>query len=441
MSFAKKRVAQVSISAVVLAVLAACGGGGGGEATSGASTPAGSTVSGVAAIGSPIVGGAVTLKCASGTTFTATTSANGSYSVSGLQSADFPCAIRVENGQVNGTPYATPLHAGTYAAGNFNITPLTDLMTGLLVGAIPSTWFDSADRTALQGLDASGFNSAQTQLVNLLNDLPSKPQLPTGFNPLTSSFSPVRGDAGDDLLEIFGSALAAAGLDQTQAVTNASAGQPLTQEGFAGTAFTFPDFTTFRAGAALLNDNTYVLHVPDPVPTRTHFNSTATVDGNGNVTSVGLPLSAVTSLLSNSIAQYCKPEAGAMDPIKRSYYNYISEDWTEVTDTSELHGKVFNDYEDCKNTGTVHFLPDDSVVFTEFGQLPDAPDFGFSQALTPQGMDDVQENAITRSKVYKIQTAAGMKYAYISVTTSKSADKQSLNGNYVTMGVSIDAPI
>lgn len=435
-----KGMAQIAVGAIMAAVLAACGGGGGDSSNSGSGgntdtpAPSTSTASGVAAIGAPIVDGKVSLKCASGATTTTTTGADGTWKAS-LKSSDYPCVIRVDGGQADGQALPTALHSVVMGAGIANITPLTDLMVGILSSSNPKTWFDSATNGDLSSkISEAALNNAQDGLKTTLASLPGKPALPDGFNPVTSSFNAQKGDAGDDLLESYGAALTSAGLTQTEAANNASTGKPLTTEAFAGTAFTFPDMTTFRAGAAKLLGGDYVLSIPDPV--RGLVTTSASVDTEGNVTQVGLPLVKVASLMGNRIAQYCKGEAGAMGAQQRGFYAYISEDWTPVTDTKELHGKVFNDYEDCVNTGTVEFLPDDSVVFTEHGQAPDSPDFGFSKALTEAGMEDKDENALVHAKAYKITLNGKTTYAYISVATSISSDKNTRWGNYLTLGLS-----
>lgn len=428
-----KKLTQLAMSGIMAAVLTACGGG----SDSGSATPApsASIASGVAAVGAPIVGGAVTLKCASGTSATATTGTDGSWTAS-LQSSDYPCVIRVAGGQANGQALTTSLHSVVAGAGLANITPLTDLMVGILSGQNPDAWFNAATNGGLSGaITASALTTAQDKLKTVLASLPGKPTLPENFNPLTTQFSAQKGDAGDDLLESYGAALTAAGLTQAQAAGSAATGQALTQEAFAGTAFTTPNMTAFRAGAAKTIAGDFVLSMPDP--NRGLMTAKASLDTAGNVSQVGQPFVAVSSLLGNRIAQYCTEGAGAFSDNQRSQYAYISEDWTPVTDTTELRGKVFADFEDCQNTGTVEFRADDSVVYTETGMPPDAPDFGVSKALTSEGMEDIEDNSITYMKAYKITLDGKTTYAYIGVSTEKGSTTPAIDGesNYVTMGV------
>ena len=436
----KNNMIRVFAAAALAFALSACGGGGGGD-SAGPGTPtnpipASATVSGVAAIGAPIIGGSVSLKCASGATASAMTGNDGIWKAS-IKDGDAPCVIRVSGGQADGQPLAAPLHSVLMQPGQANITPLTDLMVGILSNQLPNVWFDVATNGTLAGtISNNAIAVAHDKLVTTLASLPGKPALPVGFDPLTSQFSAQKGDAGDDLLESYGAALTSTGLSQSEAISNAVAGTPQTQEAFAGTAFTTPNMTSFRAGAAKINSGEFVLSMPDPL--RGLLTSKANLDDKGNVTQVSGPFKAVTSLMGNRVAQYCTEGVGAFGDPHRSQYAYISEDWTPVINTAELHGLVFNDFEDCRQTGTVEFLSDDSVVFTENGGVPDAPDFGFSKALTSEGMVSVEDNTITFAKVYKITLEGKTTYAYIGVTSLKGSDKPVIDGktNFLTMGIS-----
>ncbi len=211
-------ITKFTLGAAMCAALAACGGGGdsspGGSSADNTPTV---TTSGTAAIGAPIVGGAVALKCASGATASATTGSDGSWTVS-LKSTDYPCVARVSGGQANGSALASPLHSVAAASGTTNITPLTDLEVGVLAKGDPETWFNGAKNGDLAGAITSGnLADALAKLTTALSTLPGKPTLPDGFNPLTSSFKAEKGDAGDNLLESYGAGLTAAGLSQSAA--------------------------------------------------------------------------------------------------------------------------------------------------------------------------------------------------------------------------------
>lgn len=110
---------------LVLLLLGGCGGGGGGGDGAGAPPPppAATTVSGTAATGAPLAGVRVTLKDSQGQSRTATTAANGTYSVdtSGLAP---PFFIKAERSA--GNLYSVSADANTTTT--INITPLTDLI-------------------------------------------------------------------------------------------------------------------------------------------------------------------------------------------------------------------------------------------------------------------------------------------------------------------------
>lgn len=438
-------IAQIAVSAIMVAVLAACGGGGGGgggaaagggDSSSNGNTgntgnpaPSTTTASGVAAVGAPIVGGTVTLKCASGTTATTTTGADGTWKVS-LKSNDYPCVIRVNGGQAGGPTLTSPLHSVIAGAGIANITPLTDLMVGILSKSKPNTWFDSSNNGDLSSkISTAALEDAQDKLKETLASLPGKPVLPAGFNPVTSAFNAQKGDAGDDLLESYGVALTSAGLTQTEATEGVSTGKPLTQGAFAGTMFTTRNMLTFRAGGALTNGGNYVLSIPDPK--RGLSTVQITMDADGNVGQVGQPLRNAVSLLSNRFALYCQ---NAPTPV---HYAYISDDWTPVTDSTELVGKVFKEYEYCQDTGTTQFSSDGTLTYTGYGvnAVPHSMP-GFSKAFSGEGMEDPREDAIVKAKAFKISISGKITYAYVAVATSKNTKLDFGDGNYVTMGLS-----
>ena len=116
-------------------ILVACGGG------SGSSTPSSSTLSGVAAVGTPIANGTINIRCASGSALNTTTSSSGGWQVT-LSGQTLPCAVEVSGGTINGVANTMTYHSIATAIGTVNVTPLTDLMVANLAGtATPTTWF------------------------------------------------------------------------------------------------------------------------------------------------------------------------------------------------------------------------------------------------------------------------------------------------------------
>lgn len=106
------------LAAACAAFLAACGGSDGPPAA----TPAGTiAVSGTAATGAPMAGAAISLLCnAGGRAITATAGADGKYTMSLPSDCAAPYMLKAELA-------GTTLHAFSDAAGNINITPLTDI--------------------------------------------------------------------------------------------------------------------------------------------------------------------------------------------------------------------------------------------------------------------------------------------------------------------------
>lgn len=142
------RFLKLILLAVSLSALAACGGGSGGGGSGGgtstSTTPpstTGITLSGTAATGAPIVGGAVTLKDSVGATAPATTDAQGNYSFD-VSATHFPVMLKVQPN----IPGAVPLFSAALTSGTANITPLTTLQVFEAVGKTdPSTIFNSGD--------------------------------------------------------------------------------------------------------------------------------------------------------------------------------------------------------------------------------------------------------------------------------------------------------
>ena len=186
------------------AALVACGGDG--DTTTTTTAAPATTLSGVAAVGSPIANGSVNVSCAGGTALpSTTTSAGGAWQVS-TTGRTLPCAVQVRGGTVDGAANALALHSVAFDFGNLNVTPLTDLVFARAVAGNPQTWFATP---AFTGLTAANLNAALSQVVNALGisgALGSR-------NPLVASFQPQAGDPLDDLLSALSSALHTLGSD------------------------------------------------------------------------------------------------------------------------------------------------------------------------------------------------------------------------------------
>ncbi len=204
------------LAAMIAAVfLAGCGGGGGGS-----STPAASTLSGVAAVGTPIAGGTINVVCAAGSALTTTTSTTGAWQVT-LSGQTLPCAVEVSSGTINGASNPESYHSIAIAAGVVNVTPLTDLVVANMVGtATPSVWFAglSAAPTPLTAITQAQETSALTKLGTALSGLS-----PLGTNnPITTTFTPTSGNVSDDMLTALATAMTNAGVSYPSLLSNAS---------------------------------------------------------------------------------------------------------------------------------------------------------------------------------------------------------------------------
>ena len=175
--------------------LSACGGGGD------AAPAAPSTLQGTAAVGQPIVGGAVSVRCAGGGALTSTTDASGAWQVS-LSGQTFPCAVQVSGGTVGGAAQSGTFHSVAFTVGTVNITPLTDLVVAQWLGALPGTWFSSPTFTGLT-------STAVTQALDQVRTALGLTGALDGANPLTAPFSAQTGDPIDDILEALAQTLAA----------------------------------------------------------------------------------------------------------------------------------------------------------------------------------------------------------------------------------------
>lgn len=198
-------------------LLSACGGS---DNDTAATT---TSVSGTAATGAPIVDGTVALRCMNAWTGSASTGSNGSWTVQ-VPTANLPCAVRLSGGTGN-TQDLYSLVTGSGASITSNLTPLTSLALAKATGApLDSTWFNALNSAGVQEL-SSLIANAISQLIAAMQS--AGYTLPANFNPLTQTFSPVNGNAYDDLLEALKAALTDAGTDLDTALANFASGAAL----------------------------------------------------------------------------------------------------------------------------------------------------------------------------------------------------------------------
>lgn len=203
-----KFLATTAVASTLL--LAACGGGD----DDASSAP---TLSGTAAVGTPIVGGSVKVSCAGGSALNTTTSSNGGWQVT-TSGQTLPCAVQVSGGTIGGSANSTPYHSMALNFGTVNITPLTDLVIARLSNQAPSTWFNGLTTNQLQSVTTTSLNAA---LNNVQTTLGLSSTL-NGNNPLTTRFQAVNGNLMDDVLEALKTALSNAGLNYNALLALAS---------------------------------------------------------------------------------------------------------------------------------------------------------------------------------------------------------------------------
>ncbi|MGJ7570924.1 hypothetical protein ACSFBX_10355 [Variovorax sp. RB2P76] len=447
-----KNIIRVAASCAVILALTGCGGGGGSGGGAGfpigvisPTTPPTSPEpavmsSGTAAVGLPIVGGQVAMKCASGTTMTAVTESTGAWQAS-ARNSDYPCVIQVSGGTAGGVERTTSLYSIASGPGVSNITPLTDLFVAALSGQEPGAWFASVTNGALSGaITPTRLSEALGKVKWAIATLPGKLSLPDGFDPITTGFHATKGDAADGLLEVYGLALTTARVTQADASRAAATGTALTKEAFSLAAYTTPNLTAIKMGTSKNLDDTFGISIPDL--NRGNYTAKASIDAEGNLSGLNAdgPFNGYVSFLSNRIGQLCTTNKGGMNPEMASQYVYVSSELTEVTDATELFGKDFTEYEDCATYGTSKIRSDGAFIFTETASgNSDEPDLNFAQALTSNGRVDAGNGSVIRGKVYKYAVGGATTYVYLIVSTKQGTSTPVLNGetDYVVMGVSV----
>lgn len=206
------------------ASLAACGGGssngsptdaGGGPGTTGANAGGGGSggggggpgpvqasaqITGVAAVGAPLVG-TVTVKDAVGTTRTVTIGTNGSYSVD-VTGMAAPFVFRAE-GSANGV-HAIVHSIATDADlnGRINITQLTDLVVSNIAGQLAQDYFDKFEQNGNAGLASKALVDAEVaKLKEKLLPVLTALGVDAAIDLLHDSFTP-KADAIDKALDV-----------------------------------------------------------------------------------------------------------------------------------------------------------------------------------------------------------------------------------------------
>ncbi len=159
--FSRKRVALIALAACGVVGLVACGGGSG---SSDDPATASLSLGGTAATGLAIAARPVDAKCVGGMG-SATTNANGTYTVTVEGGASLPCVLRVTTAD-GGVLHS--LATGSGSTARANITPISELILARLAGGDPAVFHDGFDGSAVQSLSDESVQAAVDAIVQVL---------------------------------------------------------------------------------------------------------------------------------------------------------------------------------------------------------------------------------------------------------------------------------
>ncbi len=419
-------------------ILSACGGGGDNSDEKQKELDeflAPDNITGIAAVGAPIVNGWVQAKCANGDTASSTTGQDGSWSLK-VDGQAFPCVIQVRAGTINGQAMEDALHSIAQSEGYVNVTPVTDLIVAEILNQSPTVWFDSDGAGNIAGVATTENVGAAIGIVNAaISTLPGNPTLPNGYNTMTSRFTPQPGDPMDDALENYAASLTAAGMSRSDAATAIATGNTsLTRESHTLRVYTNPGVSTFMAGyVQSIQNGEYSMIIPD-ANRGTRDMIVQQRDSSGNITQAASDeIVGFISELGNRVGQLCVGGQGEFHGAMKSQYVYVSDEMTVVTDISELKGKTFTEFEDCGQYGVTEYREDGTTVFTENGKPSDEPNNDGEQLFSPEGV--TEDGSVVRAVAYKFTLNGVTKY--VTVMTSTKIDPNDQNAEeFVAIGVS-----
>jgi hypothetical protein len=186
---------QIGLTTLASACLLACGG-------SNTTASSDAQMTGTAAYGSPMAGAAIVLTDAAGQTVSATSGADGTYTV---KVTGFTAPFLVKASLGSGDSVKEYLALVTAApkvgeTGTANVTPLTHALVTMASsdGASPNEFSDTAK---LKALDSTKLTAALGNLQTALKEVLADAGLPGTFDPLTSTLKADRNSPADVLLD------------------------------------------------------------------------------------------------------------------------------------------------------------------------------------------------------------------------------------------------
>lgn len=437
-------------------ILAACGGGGGGNGGGGfpippvSSDPIGpgnggeqpvdngpktTVTAGVAAVGYPIVGGSVLIRCSSGNSFTAVTDSVGDYAVLNIANTDYPCALRVTGGRANGVENLATFHSISQVGGVVNITPLSDLLVAALAAQDPKNWFDLSTAGGLIGaVTTEKVQEALNKVKATLGRLPGDLSLPDGSDPITTPFKASRGDKLDELLETYKSSLYAAQTTHEGVVSTAYNGEDLIREKGTLTAYSHTYFDPIPVYTSYNTGGRYGMLVVDSL--RGSYALTGTRSPGSYLSDFRSDdFAGVFNQLNNGIGQLCVAGQGSVSNTQVGQYAYVSSDLVEVPVT-ELRGRNFDEVEDCMASGTSTIESDGLYYFRGLDGMLNAPRPNFEAAFGPNGAVDI-DGSLVKARAFKSTFFGVTKYTYI-ITSTKQFNQagQPVGETFISIGIS-----
>ena len=185
----KKRIVSTStgLSALILLLLAGCSSGG----SSTSATPL--SITGTTSTGAALSGASLEARCSNGTSGSATSSSDGSYTVL-IEGGALPCMLRASGKDASGNDIT--LHSVASASTTANVTPLTELIVAAATGTQGGTPSDAfaqfaASSDTQNSLSTEKLSFARTVVasaVSAAGTAGGKTVDLTGIDPLSDSF-------------------------------------------------------------------------------------------------------------------------------------------------------------------------------------------------------------------------------------------------------------
>lgn len=181
--------------------LISCGGGEISSAASNSQVTKTLTVTGTAATGLAIPSGTIAGRCKAGTGV-AITEADGTF-ILRIPDGQMPCILQITN-PADGVKLHTVV-AGGGDSGIANITPITELATGRLLGIEPSNFFATFDpEIATHKITSTSIQTAQSEISDILTDIVDVTALSNFFYSslkAATQSNPTNGDLHDKVLD------------------------------------------------------------------------------------------------------------------------------------------------------------------------------------------------------------------------------------------------